>query len=148
MIIVSACLAGIKCRYDGKDNLVPEIQKMVLEGKALPLCPEELGGLPTPRISCEIRKINGRNSVVSEKGEDLTREFQTGVDKVAKIAQILDCKTAILKSRSPSCGSDQIYDGSFSGKLIPGKGLCAAALKEQGVQLFNEENFLKEKHKY
>lgn len=141
MIIVSACLAGIKCRYDGQSNLIPEIKKMVVDGKAIALCPEELGGLPTPRIPCEMIKEGNHLLIKNREGEDLTDAFMEGAEKVAAIAKILDCKTAILKSRSPSCGYGIIYDGTFTGKLTIGDGCCAKLLAKQGVQILNEENF-------
>jgi len=137
MIIVSACLAGINCRYDGNDNLIPEIKGLVLSGKAIALCPEELGGLPTPRISCEICKDN----VLNKLNEDVTEAFKVGAEKVLAIAKILDTKTAVLKANSPSCGYGMIYDGTFSGQKITGNGLTAELLASNGIQIKNETNF-------
>ncbi|WP_152735266.1 DUF523 domain-containing protein [Marinifilum sp. N1E240] len=137
MIIVSACLVGINCRYDGNDNLIPEIKELVLSGNAIALCPEELGGLPTPRVSCEICK----GKVVSKLNDDVTAAFQVGAEKVLAIAKILDTKTAILKSNSPSCGYGMIYDGTFSGQKITGNGLTAELLASNGIQIKNETNF-------
>jgi len=137
MIIVSACLAGINCRYDGNDNLISEIKGLVLSGKAIALCPEELGGLPTPRVSCEICK----GKVVSKLNDDVTAAFQVGAEKVLAVAKILDTKTAILKSNSPSCGYGMIYDGTFSGNKTKGNGLTAELLASNGIQIKNEENY-------
>lgn len=141
MIIVSSCLAGIKCRYDGNDNVVPEIKELVLSGKAIPLCPEELGGLKTPRISCEIVRKNDQILVINKDQVDCTAQFKLGAQKVAGIAKILDCKLAILKANSPSCGFGMIYDGSFAGKKIKGNGLTAELLSKQGIEIKNETNF-------
>ena len=137
MIIVSACLAGINCRYDGNDNLISEIKGLVLSGKAIALCPEELGGLPTPRISCEICKDN----VLNKLNEDVTEAFKVGAEKVLAIAKILDTKTAVLKANSPSCGYGMIYNGTFSGQKITGNGLTAELLASNGIQIKNETNF-------
>ena len=141
MIIVSSCLVGVKCRYDGNDNLVPEIKEMVLSGKAIPLCPEELGGLETPRTSCEIVRKNDQIFVMSKDHLDCTAQFKLGAEKVAKIAKILNCKKAILKANSPSCGYGMVYDGSFTGKKIKGNGLTAELLSKQRVEIKNEINF-------
>lgn len=141
MIIVSSCLAGIKCRYDGNDNLVPEIKELVLSGKAIALCPEELGGLSTPRTPCEIVKEDNQLKVMTKDRVDCTSQFLLGAEKVAEIAKILDCKQAILKANSPSCGFGMIYDGRFTGKKIKGNGLTAELLSKQGIEIKNEMNF-------
>jgi Uncharacterized conserved protein len=141
MIIVSYCLAGVKCRYDGNDNLVPEIKELVLSGKAIALCPEELGGLSTPRTPCEIVKEDNQLKVMTKDRVDCTSQFLLGAEKVAEIAKILECKQAILKANSPSCGFGMIYDGSFTGKKIKGKGLTAELLSKQGIEIKNETNF-------
>lgn len=140
MIIVSSCLAGVKCRYDGNDNLVAEIKELVLSGKAIALCPEELGGLSTPRTPCEIVKENNQLKVMTKDRVDCTAQFLLGAEKVTEIAKILNCKQAILKANSPSCGFGMIYDGSFTGKKIKGKGLTAELLSKQGIEIKNETN--------
>lgn len=134
-------MAGVKCRYDGNDNLVPEIKELVLSGKAIALCPEELGGLSTPRIPCEIVKKDNQLKVMTKDQVDCTAQFLLGAGKVAQIAKILDCKQAILKANSPSCGYGMIYDGSFTGEKIKGNGLTAELLSKQGVEIKNETNF-------
>lgn len=141
MIIVSSCLAGVKCRYDGNDNLVAEIKELVLSGKAIALCPEELGGLSTPRTPCEIVKEDNQLKVMTKDRVDCTAQFLLGAEKVAEIAKILDSKQAILKANSPSCGCGMIYDGSFTGEKIKGNGLTAELLSKQGVEIKNETNF-------
>ncbi|WP_321515982.1 DUF523 domain-containing protein [Marinifilum fragile] len=142
MIIVSSCLAGVKCRYDGNDNLVPEIKELVLSGKAIALCPEELGGLSTPRTPCEIVKEDNQLKVMTKDRVDCTSQFLLGAEKVAEIAKILECKQAILKANSPSCGFEMIYDGSFTGNKTKGNGLTAELLSKQGVEIKNEMNFI------
>ncbi len=141
MIIVSACLAGCECRYDGKSNEVPEIKKLVLENKAIALCPEELGGLTTPRIPCEIVKVNNELKVIGQDQNDYTAQFTKGAKIVTNVARALNCKTVILKANSPSCGYGTIYDGSFTGKYKEGNGYTAELLVSKGVQILNEENF-------
>ena len=134
MIIVSACLAGINCRFDGRNNENKEIVKLVNEGKAIPVCPEQLGGLSTPRKPCEIK--NGR--VINEDKEDVTEYFINGANKVLKICEKYNCKKAILKSKSPSCGSDKIFNGEFNGVSIDGDGITTMLLKENGIEVISE----------
>lgn len=135
MIIVSACLAGLHCRYDGAEKPYAEVIRLVAEGKAIPVCPEQLGGLPTPRQPSE---ING-GQVIRKDGVDVTAEFQQGAREALKLAQLVGAKTAILKAKSPSCGSGKIYDGSFSGTLIAGDGILAQMYKENGIEVKTEE---------
>ncbi|PCH67872.1 MAG: hypothetical protein COC06_10605 [Bacteroidales bacterium] len=141
MIIVSACLAGCECRYDGKNNEVPEIKNLVLKNKAIALCPEELGGLSTPRMPCEIVKINTEFRVIGQDHNDYTNQFTKGAEIVTNVAKALNCKTVILKANSPSCGYGKIYDGSFTGKYRKGNGITSQLLENNGVQILNEENF-------
>ncbi|WP_027357961.1 DUF523 domain-containing protein [Desulforegula conservatrix] len=136
MKIVSACLAGINCRYDGKSSPVEEVMNLVRKGEAIPVCPEQFGGLPTPRICCEIK--NGM--VFTKAGDDVSSEFKKGAEQGLKIALLAGCDSAILKARSPSCGCGKIYDGSFSGKLIDGNGLFAEMLLSHGIDVKTEEN--------
>ncbi|MBP3208323.1 MAG: DUF523 domain-containing protein [Oscillospiraceae bacterium] len=138
MILVSACLAGIPCRYDGGSNLVPEIRQLVAEGKAVTVCPEVLGGLPTPRIPSERRG----DKVINKAGEDVTEAFLSGAEKAFEIAREHDCKTAVLKARSPSCGHGCIYNGSFNGTLVQGNGVAAQMLLKNGIRVQTEEEFL------
>ena len=133
--VVSACLAGESCRYDGGCSPCPAVQALVRTGQALPVCPEVLGGLPTPRVPSEIR--GGR--VVAKDGTDVTGAFTCGAEEALRLALENGCTAAILKARSPSCGSGEIYDGSFTGTLIPGDGVTAALLKQQGLQVITEE---------
>ncbi len=136
-IVVSACLAGVPCRYDGKASLIETVAKLVREGAAMAVCPEMLGGLACPRSPCEI--VNGR--VVDASGEDVTGAFEQGAREALRQAVAAGCVTAILKSRSPSCGSGMVYDGTFSGILVPGDGVFAALLKNNGMNVLSEEDF-------
>ena len=135
MKLCSACLLGIKCRYDGKDNLNEKVVELAKREKLIPVCPERLGGLPTPREPAEIQG----NRVVTYSGKDVTEYFERGAKKVLKIAKLLGIKEAILKQKSPSCGSGKIYDGTFSGTIIKGDGITARLLKKNGVRVISEE---------
>lgn len=141
MILVSACLSGVKCAWDDRDRLVPEIKEMVDKKQAIPVCPEVLGGGTIPRARREIKGasgedvLDGRAKVFDEFGKDVTDEFIKGAQKALEIAKKNNIKKAILKSKSPSCGVGQIYDGSFKGKLIKGNGVLAALLKRNEIDL-------------
>ncbi|WP_425449168.1 DUF523 domain-containing protein [Dethiothermospora halolimnae] len=145
MYIVSACLAGISCRYDGKHNLNKDILNLLKEGKAILVCPEQLGGLSTPRVPCEIKKDSeGNIKVINKEGKDVTENFIKGAKETLKIAKDVDATIAILKSRSPSCGYKEIYDGTFSGKRIKGNGITGELLSKEGIKIYNEDNIPKE----
>lgn len=133
--IVSACLAGIDCNYKGESRPCEKIIQLVEEGKAIPLCPEKLGGLPTPRSPAEQKD----DRVITDEGEDVTEEFKKGAEEVLKTAKLIKCKEAILKAKSPSCGSKRIYDGTFTGKLIEGEGITAKLLRKNGIKVKNEK---------
>lgn len=133
--MVSACLAGMKCRYDGGANPCPEVQELVRQGSAVPVCPEVLAGLSVPRLPCEMRQ--GR--IVSQDGSDITEAFERGAQAALAEALRQNCTAAVLKSRSPSCGFGRIYDGSFSRTLCRGEGVWAKLLREAGFALYSEE---------
>lgn len=135
MKIVSACLAGIECAYHGKDKSCKKVIDLVKRGDAILVCPEQLGGLPTPRDAAEIR--NGK--VVTINGEDVTAQFEKGATEALKIAKMAGCKEAILKAKSPSCGSGKIYDGTFSKTLIDGDGVFAKKCKDHGMTVKTED---------
>ena len=135
MMIVSACLAGFPCRYDGQSKPCPRVIEMIRTGKAIAVCPEQLGGLPTPRPPCEI--LNGR--VVDTYGADHTDEYRRGAEAVLTLAQTYGATQAVLQNRSPSCGSGWIYDGTFSKKLVQGDGITARLLAENGIQVIGIE---------
>lgn len=135
--MVSACLAGLHCRYDGRTNHKPEVAELVASGLAVPVCPEELGGLPTPRDPSERRG----DAVVSCTGRDVSAEFAAGAEAALYIAEEYGCSAAILKARSPSCGCGRIYDGSFSRTLTDGSGVFAELLQSRGFEVFTEESW-------
>jgi len=141
MLIVSACLAGVECRYNGSPFPIPAILNMVKLGLALPVCPEILGGFAIPRPPAEIR--HGR--IVFNTGEDVTEQFLRGANAAFAIASTIGCQKAIVKSKSPSCGCGSIYDGTFSGTLIAGDGIFTKLLKEHGIEVLTEED-LEELH--
>ncbi len=135
-ILVSACLLGLKCRYDGKEVANLEVLKIKDNYSLIPVCPEQLGGLATPRPPAEIKNVR----VINNKSQDVTEEYNRGAEEALKLAKIFDCKFAILKERSPSCGSVEIYDGTFSEKLIPGKGITAELLEKNGIKIIGESS--------
>ena len=151
LLLVSACLVGIPCRYDGDSCPHDLLQALAMQGDILPLCPEVLGGLPTPRPPAEIQGgdgddvLEGRARVVNTEGKDVTAEFLAGAQKALHVAHRWGIKVAILKARSPSCGVGQIHDGSFSGRLVEGDGVAAALLKREGIIVKSEEMWEKEK---
>lgn len=135
MILVSACLIGVNCKYSGESNNEESVHLQLKDKVFVPVCPEQLGGLTTPRPTCEI--LGGK--VVNEHGEDCTEAFVKGANEVLKIAQLTGAKEAILKEGSPSCGCNKIYDGTFSGRKIDGIGLTAKLLKEHGLSVISEK---------
>ena len=149
MIIVSACLCGINCKYDGGNNLDVRILKLLKEGKALPICPEQLGGQETPRDPQEITNgngfdvIEGNARILGFKNDDLTSSFLKGAYESLRIAEAVGATIAILKARSPSCGVSEIYDGTFSGTKRNGNGVTAELLLSKGIKVFTEENLEK-----
>ena len=138
-LLVSACLLGENCKYSGGNNALPPELLAALEARyrLVPVCPERDGGLPTPRLPSERRG----DLVVNRAGEDVTEAFRRGAAIALETARREGCRLALLKERSPSCGSGKIYDGSFSGTLIPGNGVAAALLKENGIAVFGESEF-------
>ncbi len=143
--VVSACLAGEPCRYDGKSNLCQPVRALMDKGDALALCPEVLGGLPTPRIPSEICSCAAKEQrllVHTKTGQDVTASFVLGAQKALALALEAGCEVAIVKSRSPSCGARGVYDGSFSKKLVTGQGVWAGMLRDAGLAVYTEEEFL------
>jgi uncharacterized protein YbbK (DUF523 family) len=135
-IIVSACLAGMETNYLGEAWPNAKVMKLVREGKAMPVCPEQLGGLSTPRTPAE--RIG--NSIKTREGSDVTPQFKKGAEEVARLIKLTGAEVAILKSRSPSCGVGCTYDGSFSDTLVDRDGVTAEVLRKMGVKLLTEEN--------
>jgi uncharacterized protein YbbK (DUF523 family) len=146
MIIVSACLAGVNCRHDGKIIENKLIQKLVSRRLAIPLCPEVLGGRPVPRVACEIiggtaeQVLTGTAYVRDKNGKDVTTEIQDGVKNVMKAVSRMNVTAVILKTKSPTCGKGKIFDGTFTGKMIDGVGVLTAALLNEGVKVYTEED--------
>ncbi len=137
-LIVSACLLGEACRYDGKSVPCAAMIELAKTHTCLSVCPEQMGGLPTPRACSEIQP-DGR--VLDTEGNDRTAAFEAGAQEVLRIAKEHGCTQAILKENSPSCGAHFIYDGTFSGKHIPGEGKTAALLKKAGLSVVSETIF-------
>lgn len=141
IILCSACLLGINCKYNGKNNRNEKVMELLAKGEILiPVCPEQLGGLPTPRCSSELRGSKVFMKIDDHAIEEVTGYFEEGAKEVLKIVKLYGAKKAILKQRSPSCGSGQIYDGTFSGKVIEGDGVTAALLKKNGIKVISEED--------
>ena len=139
-ILVSACLMGQNCKYNGGNNYSKKIEEIGRRHEIITVCPEVMGGLPTPRRSCEI--VNGE--VINIDGESKDREFRLGAERCLEIARMNQIDLAILQSRSPSCGVNQIYDGTFTKTLIPGSGVFASLLKENGFKVVDLEELDKE----
>lgn len=135
--IISACLLGVACRYDGLSKPIASEYIDALKKKyhLIPVCPEIMGGLPTPRIPAE---IGTDRRVIRKDGADITKEYQKGAEEALRLALLFDCQIAILKERSPSCGRDQIYDGSFTKTLISGDGITAELLRKNGIRIVGE----------
>ncbi|MCI8725433.1 MAG: DUF523 domain-containing protein [Hungatella sp.] len=135
-ILVSACLLGLCCRYDGKEKADERVLRLLERDdiQLVPVCPEQLGGMETPRLPSERRG----ETVVNSAGKDVTGHYEKGAAQALKTARLYGCKAAILKERSPSCGKGRIYDGTFSGTLTEGDGVTAKLLMDHGIQVFGE----------
>lgn len=135
-LLVSACLLGVGCRYDGRGNPLPhaELDALLQQHQCIPVCPEILGGLPTPRPPAECRG----ERIVTQTGQDVTAAFQKGAQETLRLVKLFQCQAALLKERSPSCGCGTIYDGSFSHTQVPGNGCTAQALQEAGLPVYGE----------
>lgn len=150
MILVSACLLNIPVRYKGDGNLCSPLLPLAAKGKLLPFCPEAASSLPTPRPPAEIRGGDGSNvwqnkaRVVNAQGQNVTEAFKLGAQRCAEICRRYHITAAILKQRSPSCGSAAVYDGSFQKRLVPGMGVAASLLASQGVKIYSEEDLTAE----
>lgn len=145
MILVSACLIGINCKYNGYNNKNEKVIQYLKDKQFIIACPEQLGGMSTPRDPSEIIEldkddiIKGQTIVISNKSLDVTNKFKQGAKETLKIANIYNCKEAILKDGSPSCGSSYIYDGTFSSKKIDGVGVTTALLINNGIKVISEK---------
>ncbi len=135
-VLISGCLLGMACRYDGKTKPLPKeiIDRLKNRFELIPICPEQMGGLPTPRYPSERQG----ELFINSKGENVTEQYLKGAEEALKLARELNCKIALLKEKSPSCGNEKIYDGSFSKRLIDGKGSTAELLSENAIKIFGE----------
>ena len=144
-VLVSACLAGRACRFDGSDNRDDRLARLVASGRAVLVCPEEDGGLTTPRPPAEIvggdgnDVLDGRARVVTREGADVTDAYLAGAQAALEAARRAGARTAVLKARSPSCGRGCVYDGSFTGTLREGDGVTAALLRRHGIEVVTDE---------
>ncbi|MEF9991196.1 MAG: DUF523 domain-containing protein [Romboutsia sp.] len=145
MIAVSACLLGINCKYNGDNNKNQEVINYLIDKNFILICPEQLGGLSTPRDSSEIIDLGGQavlygeSDILSNKNKIVTENFIRGAKESLKIAQMYNCKEAILKEGSPSCGSSVIYDGTFRGKKISGEGVTTSLFRMSGIKVISEK---------
>lgn len=137
--IVSSCLAGIPCRYNCSDKNNKYVNELIKEGKAIPICPEQVAGLPTPREACECVMVDGKLKVISESGKDYTKYFNKGAEITLEFAKKYGIKKAILQKNSPSCGV-KTYDGTFSGNLADYSGITAKLLIDNGIEVISSED--------
>lgn len=133
-LLISACLLGCRCRYDGASKAHPLAATLAERHQLVPVCPEQLGGLSTPRPPAERRG----DRVITETGTDVTTQYRRGAEGALALCRLLGCQAAVLKERSPSCGHGQIYDGTFSGTLTAGDGVTAALLTAYGIPVYGE----------
>ena len=133
-ILVSACLLGVNCRYNGSGGYLQDISELMQLAHLVPVCPEILGGLPTPRPPAE--RMGER--VVTCEGGDVTAQYMRGAEESVKLAKLYGAQLALMKERSPSCGQGQVYDGTFTKTLVEGDGLTARALKDLGIPVYGE----------
>ena len=142
--LISACLLGTPCRYDGRARGVsPAIRALMARHTLIPVCPEVMGGLPTPRPPAERQG----ERVINRRGEDVTEAYRRGAEAVLALARRMGADGVILKDMSPSCGTDGIYDGHFSGTRIVGRGVTAELLAAKGIRVFGEEGPTAEREK-
>ena len=135
-VLISACLMGVNCRYDGNGVVMEHLELLMEKFHLVPICPEILGGMTIPRRPAE--RVGDR--VVNDKGEDVTECFVRGAKEVLRMARLYNCEHAILKERSPSCGFGRIYDGTFSHTVISGNGILAELLEAEGIAIYGESN--------
>lgn len=150
MILVSSCLCGEKCKYNGEDNLNVDVIAYLERKEVIHVCPEVFGGLSTPRTPAEIvggsarDVLKGNAKVMTKEGEDVTMAFIRGANKVLQLAKQFNVKQAILKAKSPSCGKGEVYDGSFNQNLIAGNGITAELLLKEGIEVITEVELSKQ----
>lgn len=133
-ILISACLLGVCCRYDGASRPHPLAEELAKRHTLIPVCPEQLGGLATPRPPAERQG----EAVIASTGVDVTEQYRRGAEEALKLYRFFGCEAAVLKERSPSCGSSGVYDGTFTGTLVPGAGVTAELLRSCGLAVYGE----------
>ncbi|MCX7767264.1 MAG: DUF523 domain-containing protein [Candidatus Sumerlaeia bacterium] len=149
MKLVSSCLVGLRTTYRGRSNLKRKLLELVQQGEAIPVCPEQLGGLPTPRLPAEIEGgqgllvISGRARVLRCDGVDVTEQFIRGAREVLRLAMLIKPECIIFKENSPSCGVNFAYDGSFTNRKVRGEGVTTAILRRAGFRVLSEADFLR-----
>lgn len=146
MILISACLAGVNCKYSGDNNYNEKIVELLKKGDAILVCPEQMGGLTTPRLGSEVIVKDGKRYVYMKDGTDVTEQFEKGARETLELAKKVNATKAILKSRSPSCGVDKIYDGTFTRTVIDGDGVTAKLLRENGIEVISSDDFIEGKY--
>lgn len=147
-LVISACLLGVACNHEGRGSPRAVVEELAKEYRLVPVCPEVLGGLATPRAAAELEGGDGTDviagsaaaRVVNVDGEDVTAAYRRGAEAAVAVARAVGASRAVLKARSPSCGSAAVYDGSFSRRLVPGRGVTAAALAAAGLEVGSEED--------
>lgn len=133
-ILISACLLGVRCRYDGASKPHPAVQALMARHTLVPVCPEQLGGLATPRPPAERQG----SAVRTQSGLDVTEQYRRGAEEALRLCKLFGCEAAVLKERSPSCGHGEVYDGTFSGTLTAGDGVAAELLAAHGIPVYGE----------
>ena len=146
-LLISACLLGVACNHEGRGSPRAVVDELAKRYRLVPVCPEVLGGLPTPRAAAELQGGDGADVVVGSaarvvniQGEDVTAAYRRGAEAAVAVALAVGAERAVLKARSPSCGSSAVYDGTFSRRLVPGRGVTAAALAAAGLEVGSEED--------
>lgn len=135
-ILVSACLLGVDCKYNGGNNYNDKVVEYLKDKEVIPICPEIMGGLSTPRYPSE--RVS--NKVINNQNIDVTNEYIKGAEQALKLAKLFNVKKALLKAKSPSCGNGKIYDGTFTNTLIDGKGITTELLESNGIEVITEQN--------
>ena len=133
-LLISACLLGCRCRYDGASKPQPWIAALAERHELVPVCPEQMGGLATPRLPAERQG----DRVVTKEGADVTAQYRRGAEEALRLCRLFHCQAALLKERSPSCGCGSVYDGTFTGVLTAGDGVTAELLRAEGVPVYGE----------
>lgn len=141
VVLISACLCGINCKYNGENNYNNKIENLLKSKKCIPVCAEQLGGLTTPRCPAEIKYINGIRKVITKEGKDVTENYEKGAKEIVNFAKSMNINKIILKSKSPSCGVGKIYNGEFNGTLIDGNGILTDLCIKNNIEVINIDEY-------